>query len=249
MAVIRRASPSTKLTDEVGYHDLMADLRKPGCPCCHGSHRAAWKYLDGLLWEFVNDPGVRAGLRAARGFCREHSRMALVVASEQAAARGIAILYEDLLGTAEYAAAQTARSLWRGGPRSRRRGARDALAPTAACPACQSADRVADNYLRILARQGPESPPAVALRHPGRGLCFPHLATGLAQARSEQQAQRLLEIFGQGTEELRRELREFIRKQDYRFRHEGLTTGESSAWKRAVYRMVGEPPPRRRPER
>jgi hypothetical protein len=52
-----------ELTDEVGYHDLMADLKKPGCPICHGAQRAAWKYLDGLLWEFVNDPGVRAGLR------------------------------------------------------------------------------------------------------------------------------------------------------------------------------------------
>jgi hypothetical protein len=249
VAVIRAASPFTKLMDEVGYHDLMADLKKPGCPACHGAQRAAWKYLDGLLWEFVNDPGVRAGLRAARGFCREHSRMALVVASEQAAAGAIAILYEDLLGTAEHAAAQAARSSWRGSPHRRRRGARDALAPTAACPACHSADRVANNYLRILARHGPESPPGVDLRLPGRGLCFPHLATGLAAARSEQQVARLLEIFGQGTEELRRELREFIRKQDYRFRHEGLTTAEASAWKRAVYRMVGEPPPRRRPER
>jgi hypothetical protein len=238
-----------ELTDEVGYHDLMADLKKPGCPICHGAQRAAWKYLDGLLWEFVNDPGVRAGLRAARGFCRDHSRMALMVASEQAAAGGIAILYEDLLGTAKDAAAQAARTGWRGGPRSRRRSAPDALAPMAACPACQSADRVADNYLRILGRHGPESPPAVALHHPGRGLCFPHLAMGLARARSEQEAERLLEIFAQGTDELRRELREFIRKKDYRFQHEGLTTGEASAWKRAVYRMVGEPLPRKRPER
>jgi hypothetical protein len=235
--------------EEVGYHDLMADLKKPGCPVCHGAQRAAWKYLDGLLWEFVNDHGVRAGLREARGFCREHSRMALVVASEQAAAGGIAILYEDLLATAQDTAAQAARSSWRAGSRSRRRGARDALAPMAACPACESADRVAHNYLRILAGHGRESPPAVALHHTGRGLCFPHLATGLAQARSEQQAERLLEIFGQGTDELRRELREFIRKQDYRFQHEGLTTGEASAWKRAVYRMVGEPPLRKRPER
>ena len=247
--MIRRATPVKELKDQVGYHDLMADLRKPGCPCCHGSHRAAWNYLDGLLWEFVNDPGVRAGLRAARGFCREHSRMALAVASEQSAAGGIAILYEDLLGAAEDAAAQAARSSWRGGQRTRRRGAREALASMAACPACESADRVADNYLRILARHGPESPPAVALHHPGRGLCFAHLAMGLASARSEQQTERLLEIFGQGTDELRKELREFIRKQDYRFQHEGLTTGEASAWQRAVYRMVGEPPPRRRPER
>src|SRR5581483_11879733 len=53
------------LHEEVGYHDLLADLRKPGCPACHGGHRAAWRFLDALLWEFVNDPDVRARLRSA----------------------------------------------------------------------------------------------------------------------------------------------------------------------------------------
>lgn len=249
MAVIRRAPPFKELKDQVGYHDLMADLKKPGCPVCHGAHRAAWKYLDGLLWEFVNDPGVRAGLRPARAFCREHSRMALAVASEQAAAGGIAILYEDLLGTAESAAALAARSSWRGGARSRRRGARDVFAPTEPCPACQSADRTAQNYLRILAKGEPDSPPAVTVGRVTHGLCLPHLAMGLAHARSEPQAQQLLGIFGRGTDELQAELREFIRKQDYRFRHEGLTDREASAWRRAVSRLVGEPAPRRKPER
>jgi hypothetical protein len=137
-----------ELKDEVGCHDLLADGRKAGCPACHGEHRAGWRYLDALLWEFVNDPGVRASLRASRGFCREHSEMALAVASEQAASLGMAILYEDLLGTAETSAADATRSRWRGGLRSKRnpRG----MHPWLGCPACESAERTAQNYLRIL---------------------------------------------------------------------------------------------------
>jgi hypothetical protein len=238
-----------ELKDEVGYHDLMADAKKAGCPACHGANRAAWRYLDALLWEFVNDPGVRAGLRASRGFCREHSQMALAVASEQAASLGMAILYEDLLGNAERAAAEATRSRWRGGPRSRRRNARRGLEPAVGCPACESAERTAENYLRILAKAEPGSPPAVAIARPGHGLCFPHLVMGLVHTRSEHQAEQLLGVFGRGTEELRAELREFIRKQDYRFRDEGLTDGEARAWRRAVHRLVGEPALHKRPER
>jgi len=26
---------------------------------CHGAHRSAWHYLDGLLWKSVNDPTER----------------------------------------------------------------------------------------------------------------------------------------------------------------------------------------------
>ena len=175
--------------------------------------------------------------------------MGLAVASDQAAALGMAIMYEDFLGVAQSAAVQASRSPWRRGSRSGKRSVWDVLAPSARCPACESADRVADNYLRILAKCAPESPPLVAVSQPGHGLCFPHLAVGLTRVRSEEQAEKLLGIFEHGTEELRGELREFIRKQDYRFRREGLTDREASAWKRAVYRLVGEPAPHRRPER
>ncbi len=81
----------------VGYHELLGDIRGPGCPVCRGCNMAAWRYIDSLLWEFVNDGGVRARLRRAHGFCREHALLALEVAAEQGAASGIATLYEDFL--------------------------------------------------------------------------------------------------------------------------------------------------------
>lgn len=236
------------LRDRVGYHDLMADLKRPGCPVCHGAHRSAWRYLDSMFWEFVNDPGVRARLRASHGFCREHSRMALAVVVDQSAGLGAAILYEDLLhrlvtDAEAYVEAKSQASSWG------RRRPRRPLAPTASCPACESAAQVAENYLAILADASETSDPGQAIRRPGVGLCAPHLAVGLRRALDAVGAERLLDAFRRGAQELRGELREYIRKLDYRFHDEKMSEGEATAWRRAIQRMAGEPVPMKRPER
>lgn len=235
------------LSDEVGYHDLVEDLRKPGCPACHGANRAVWRYLDSLLWEYVNDPGVRAKLRASRGFCREHALTALAVASHQAAASGVAILYEDFLRHVRDEVIAVGKGPRRGGARGRR--APGMPPATGRCPACKSADFVAANYLKILSEADADSVPGRAVREPGRGLCLPHLAKGLRVARSEEGVRRLVDVYLHGEADLRADLTEFIRKQDYRFRGEGFTDEQASSWARAVYRLVGEPSPRTPPAR
>ena len=242
MTLARRART---LRDEVGYHDLLADLRKPGCPSCHGGHRAAWRYLDSLLWEFVNDPEIRARLRTSIGFCREHSLMLLAVASNQAAGSGVAILYEDLLRHVR----EELISAVRGGSRNGRRRRSSPGRSNRRCPACESADFVAINYARILAVAPEGSPPMEAIRRPSRGICLPHLELGLRHARSDAEARQLVELYLRAEEELRTDLTEFIRKQDYRFQSEGLTDAQASSWMRAVHRLVGESMPRKPPER
>jgi len=234
--------------EPVGYHDLMRDLRHPGCPVCRGAGRAAWQHIDSILWEMVNDPGVRARLRGAHGFCREHALMALSVAREQAAALGMAIMYEDFLRHVREDAVRAVRSRARTSRRGRGRKT-TGLDPHAGCPACESAARVADNYLRILAAAPADREVGQAARGDQRGLCFPHLRHGLESVTSLEGAEHLLELFLHGEADLRRDLAEFVRKHDYRFRSEGLSRGEKSSWARAVYRLVGDPLPRARPER
>jgi hypothetical protein len=238
-----KRTPPRKLERMVGYHDLLADLYRPGCPMCHGANRSAWRYLDGLLWESVNDAGIRMGLRAAHGFCREHWMMALRVASAQSAGSGMAILTEDLLRhtlvDAEHHVASKS-----GSPR--RRGSLTTEAP---CPACVGVHRTVSCYAQILATAEEGTAPFQALREPYRGICVPHLTIGLGYLRDPIERRRFVEIFRHGCEELGVELKEFSRKQDYRFRHEGLTDGEATSWRRAVYRLVGEPLPTREPPR
>jgi hypothetical protein len=231
-----------QLGDRVGFHDLMFDLQEPGCPVCDGAHHAAWRFLDSLLWEYVNDASIRARLRATRGFCREHAMMALTVASQQAAGSGVAILYEDFL---RHALEDALTAI---GPEQRRRRRRQ-IRTAERCMACTSAEQVADNYLDVLAFAEEGSDPWKRIREPLRGLCLPHLAFGLRRQRSDEEAARLVAIYLHGEGELRHDLSEFIRKQDYRYRPEGLTDEQSSSWRRAVFRVVGEPRPRRLRER
>ncbi|HEX9124588.1 MAG TPA: DUF6062 family protein [Actinomycetota bacterium] len=249
MAMTRRTKTPRALEAEVGYFDLVADLKKEGCPVCHGAHRAAWRYLDSLLWEHVNDPDIRAKLRTSFGFCREHSMMAISVAGQQSAALGMAILYEDFLRSVDRQLEDAVRK--RGKERSRRlrRTGRSPLPRPAPCRVCASGRNVEENYLRLLASAPDDSPIGTGIREPGRGLCLHHTLLGLHRVRSDEHADRLLACFTHGDRELRGELREFIRKQDYRFQQEGLTHGEVSAWKRAVFRVVGEPTSRKEPSR
>lgn len=240
MTATARREPRA-LEREVGYHDLVADLRKTGCPACHGANRVVWRYLDSLLWEFVNDSGTRAHLRASRGFCREHSMTLLAVASKEAAGLGVAILYDDLLARVEQDLVQAAKPP--------RRGRRGTQAPRASCRACTSAHERAANYLRVLAHAGEDSVPWEGIRRPGRGLCLPHAIQGVELATDDAQRQRIVEAFAVGAHELRGELAEFIRKHDYRYHAEGFGEAELSAPKRAVLRLIGEPPARRPPER
>jgi hypothetical protein len=230
----------------VGYHDLIADLRSQGCPICHGAQRSAWRYLDGLLWEKVNDAGVRFGLRASHGYCREHSMMLLSVASAHVGSHGLAILLEDLLrhvmADAEHEAKAKAK------PNSRHR--RSLLSAEAPCSVCQMARSTEDSYIKILSKADESSPPFEGIRREGRGICLPHLVMGLSTLSKDVDARvRYVACFRHGSAELALELGEFVRKLDYRFHHERLTPGESSSWRRGVYRMVGEPMPTREPPR
>ncbi len=226
----------------VGFHDLRRDLAAPGCPACRGAARAAARFLEAVLWEMVTDPGVRERFRAAHGLCRDHAFLLLEVAARRSQATGVAVLYEDFLAhiareverAAAEAPARRGRPRARGGPVGR-------LRPHAPCPACEPAARVAEAYLRLLAREPATSEIGRAARSEGRGLCLPHLALGLGLAEDREELRRLAEIFLRGEAELRGELAGFVRKHDHRFRDEPMSEGERTSWVRAVHRLVGAP--------
>jgi len=99
-------------------------------------------------------------------------------------------------------------------------------------------------YLRILATSALDSEVGRAAREPHRGLCLPHLVQGLGTTGSVQESELLLDVYLRGEEELRGELEEFLRKQNWTHHDERPTPGEATAWRRAVHRVVGEPAPK-----
>jgi len=234
--------PAEQQDDAVGYHSLLRDLAHEGCPACRGASRAAWRAIGAILWESVNDSGIRTQLRASHGFCREHALMAISVAEERALSSGMAIMYEDFLRhVREDAIAAVADFAKRG--RSRRD-----IHPRSGCLPCSSVRRVASNYIFIMSRAAADSEVGVAARQTGRFLCLPHLRQGLLEARSQEDAERLLRLFCEGEEGIRRDLLEFARKHDYRYQAEGMSHEEATSWLGAVYQMIGGPPPSRSSE-
>lgn len=242
------ADPEQRRGRPVGYFDLLHDLPLAGCAICRGESRTAWRYLDGLLWEGVMNPWIRAATKRSHGFCREHAMMAVSVAGKASGQLGMAILFEDLLHHVEDEARTDSDVGWRR-RRRRRRPQPDTLGVHQGCQACASAHATTTNYLTVLIRAEPSSEIGVAADAGVPTLCLPHLRMGVRIASSQSERQRLLDLFSRGAEQLRGDLLEFIRKRDYRFSHEVVSPAEATAWVRSVFAMVGEPRRRNEPRR
>src|SRR5262249_62052270 len=86
----RRGAASRSL----GHARLVEALAKPGCPVCRSVRDDSLRHLGTVLYEHVTDPGIRAGLRASRGFCSWH---AALLAELPDSAFGVSIIAGDIL--------------------------------------------------------------------------------------------------------------------------------------------------------
>ncbi|MBI2941350.1 MAG: hypothetical protein HYY04_13020 [Chloroflexi bacterium] len=140
-------------------YDLLEALAGPGCPVCALVRRTSWRYLDTLAYENVNDPGIRARLRAAHGFCNRHAWAFL---DEQREALGTAIIARDVLrtlsNTTDWVMSRLAAAMACRGP----------------CPTCAAEQTTAAHVLGTLAETLAEEDVAIAYRR-SDGLCVPHL--------------------------------------------------------------------------
>jgi hypothetical protein len=205
-----------------------------GCPLCRLQHRDETRFLDSLTYERILDLETRDKLKASRGLCEPHVRAWREV---RGSALGIALVYEiavkDLLEDSD---AQPPGGLF-GRARSGTARIADAMEAQAACPACEvGADTVA-RYTKVLLHDIQYADIETALEAAG-GLCLPHLRFVLRR-RGPDRAQRLvLEVQRRVWQSLRAELKEFIRKNDYRFRDEPKGA-ERDSWLRAIDAVVG----------
>jgi hypothetical protein len=61
------------------HHDSREALQQQGRAVCHLVNRSGRPYLDNVLYELVNDPGVQAEFRASLGLCEPHAYLMLDV--------------------------------------------------------------------------------------------------------------------------------------------------------------------------
>jgi Family of unknown function (DUF6062) len=220
------------MQEDTSYFDLIEACSEPGCPVCRASLKLARRYVDSILYEYVNDPGVRDEIRKSRGYCNEH---AWWMPDVRGAGLGIAILQRDIV--------QMVLELTEALPnrRNTRKSAQELLKrlqPTAECPVCAHRRTMEDITLDTLLQHIGDEKLATALAS-SAGLCLPHFSRALELVDGAEALKRLVALQKNTLARLRDDLAEFIRKNDYRFRDEGFGN-EGDSWKRAVGIVSGE---------
>jgi len=214
----------------MGYFDVLEALQKAKvCALCELEAHGMRRHLDNLLYENVNDVGVRGDLARSRGYCRRHAHMLL----EFADGLGTAILYraqvkmflEFLKGLNSLPA------------KLRRKTPPKSWNQEALCPACVIQSHGRHGYMSTLL-EWIGDPKLRKAFDDSPGLCVPHLLLALRQARDASLREYLTTAHIGKYLVLANELAEFIRKQDYRFRDEPWGA-EKDSWRRAVNMMVG----------
>jgi len=214
----------------MGYFDVLEAFQKARvCALCELEDRDMRRYLDNLLYENVNDVGVRGDLARSRGYCRRHAHMLL----ECADGLGTAILYRDqVMLLLDFMKSQ------RGLPaKVYRKNLPKAWTHDAACPACINQAKARQGYISTFL-EWLDDPAMRATFEASPGLCVPHLLLVLHQARDAAERDHLLKTHALKFAALAQELAEFARKQDYRFRDEPAGK-EKDSWQRAIRMMVG----------
>ncbi len=213
------------------YFDIVNACRRPGCPVCRLSTGSVRRYLDGLFYELVNDPGARDNLVRSRGFCAEHA--GLLLGTRIADALGASIIYKNIV-----------KDILEDFPNPSKE--REGLAAKfikasnapGRCPACEHRDASSDRALDGLSKTLHDENLRIALQG-SDGLCFPHLSLLLQRLDSPDNSRFLLDLTRTKLEGLQADMAELIRKNDYRFQSEGITEGEGLAWRKAMCMITG----------
>lgn len=222
------------------YYNLLDALAAPGCALCALSKAAIDHYLDSMLYEYVNDTPTQQTMTNAHGMCAGHSEVLLGYQG----ALGIAILYRAVINHLETEAAELPEAAPASGDGSalrlwRKRPSAAPLAAHAPCPACVIRDETSGRALALLDEHHADRALQAAV-DAADGLCLPHFNAALAALQTPARARllaRQVAVWG----DLRGQLDEFIRKNDYRFQKEGFSDAERESWTRAVRMTCGAP--------
>ena len=211
------------------YYKLLAALEKArDCVLCELGAGYLHRYFENLLYENVNDPGLRKKLTRSGGFCHRHAHLLLTVGD----ALGTAILYKDLVGlfSRELDRMKTGQIKSLHKELQGRSACLD-------CPACLSEKEHRRNQIGTFL-EWLEDEELKRKFEAGPGFCKEHLFAVLEQADNQKVCTYLIETHGRKYALLLADLEEFIRKNDYRFIKEKVGP-EGSSWLRAVKMLTG----------
>lgn len=246
----------------LAVHHFLEAAQKTGCPVCRIANQASEKALESFLWENVNEPDVRQGILDSYGFCPTHTRV--MVARElftSSIPLGTNILYEHL-------GRVTANELKTIHPHSRRnifapvlqwlsqwidpavfQRTQPVLTPKGKCPACKVAHQAASNSVHLLCEEVQRTVTAGGNADihtaylASDGLCLSHLRLAI-ETQSEHFPKAVLFLRDDAVHRLEqqsRDMKEYIRKNNWTYRDEKLTEAEDLAWRKTLGFFTGIP--------
>ncbi len=211
--------------------DLYQAFEQPGCPVCRLLEESVHAFIEGMMYEYVNEPSTHFAVRDARGFCTTHAWH--ILEQINASAFGIALLYEGLVRNLLEDMGQMKPD---GGRRQVMQVAQ-VLAPKGPCPICTHRDTAEAHLLRNLLEYIADDDFAARFGA-SAGLCLEHLRQALAINAPLPAKNRLLTLQQAIWRELQRDLAEFVRKSDYQFADEELGR-EADSPRRAIQSFAG----------
>ncbi len=213
-------------------------LQQPGCPVCRIVLQRVEQSMESISYELVLDPAFRETVDAAWGFCNTHAQQWL----QHAPPLGTAIVYEAVLGRiARQLERQNSGRSGIGNLRSKLGSTRGPgmLIPGAVCPLCVAQSeqealiigQVLDELRNASFRQRYAA---------SDGLCVVHVNMALSAGPDGGAFEALRDRLLSSHRVLQEQLREIIRKHDYRYQHEPVGE-ELGAPERAVRQVSGQP--------
>lgn len=223
------------------YFDILELLAQGLCPACELVRRKPMHYIDHALYGLVTDPHAQNLFAETGGYCRRHAGMLLSI--PWGSALGVAILYNRLI---EDAAQELKSGKAAGGGglslnpfAAKRRKASLARNDNPDCLACKVERETEEGVLHTLVKMLRAGDKRLAEAVEGSdGFCLYHLESAL-RIGADEAAGAVLRRHGlRRAEKLLAELKEFIRKSDYRHTKEEMG-GEGDSWMRAVAWVTG----------
>lgn len=155
----------------IPYYTVLEALRKAkGCAMCELEAAAVHRHLDSLLYESVNDPGVRENLIRSKGYCLRHAHLLLGFQN----GLGTAILYQDQVRLfLDFLASLQGLSA-----KVRKKNASAAWGRHDACPACRLQVEGRQSHTEVLL-EGLADAEMRGAFEAGPGLCVPHFLFAL----------------------------------------------------------------------
>jgi len=200
-----------------------------GCFFCSLEQSVVEKYFEELLYEHVNDPGIRKALRASAVYCSKHAQQLL----RRGDSFGTSILYADQMrGFLEVFDGLTKASM-----KSRAKAARIWIEHDG-CPACAAQKDARQRYIEVFIEWFHEEEMQNSFRDSNGLVCLSHFLAVLGAFTDRHQADLFREITKTKCMELLTQMQEFQRKANWMHCREEVGK-ERDSWIRAVEFFAG----------